>query len=320
MINAALIGLGNIAWKYDARNKNAGFALSQGGAMRAHPEVTLAGGCSPDAEDRAGFTQWSEGVPAFTTPDEMLKTLRPEFVGICSPTEFHFAHAKLCLESGVRLIWLEKPPATTAAELRGLIDLAEREQSTVCVNYFRRYLPLYQRLRDALQAEIFGQCRLIRMLYSPGLARNGVHLLDQLFFLTGAEEHELLWVERSNHSSPSFALRLSTGHLVQVAGSDLPYHSNDISAVCAKGILSVLRGGKRVVLERRVENALFPGLHELQDGDHTAFGDASLEGYMKNALDDLLVASRTNVAPQSNMRSAFRTQVLLEDILGGSTL
>ena len=320
MINAALIGLGNIAWKYDARNKAAGFALSQGGAMRTHPEVTLTGGCSPDAVDRSRFTQWSEGLPAFTTPDEMLQFLRPELVGICSPTELHFAHAKLCLESGVRLLWLEKPPTATVAELRELIALAERKQATICVNYFRRYLPVYQRLRDALRMEIFGQCHLIRMLYSPGLARNGVHLLDMLFFLTGAEEYELLWVERGSNDSPSFVLRLSTGHLVQVAGSELHYHSNDISAICADGIMSVLRGGKRAVMERRVENALFPGFYDLQDGDHAALGVSSMKGYMKNALDDLLASSRTNVAPQSNMRSASYTQTLLEDILMSSTL
>jgi predicted dehydrogenase len=320
VITAALIGLGNIAWKYDARNQNAGFALSQGGAMRAHPDIVLAGGCSPDATDRAGFTQWSEGSPAFAAPDEMLQALRPELVGICSPTELHFSHAKLCLESGVRLLWLEKPPATTAAELLELTALAAHKQATVCVNYFRRYLPVYQRLRDALRTELFGPCRLLRILYSPGLVRSGAQLLDQLFFLTGAEGYELLWVEQGTSDNPSFVLRLSTGQLVQAAGSDLAYHSNDLSAVCPGGVLSVLRGGKRVMVECRIENALFPGFYDLQDSDHAVLGDASLEGYMENALTDLLAASRAHAAPQSDLRSARYAQALLEDILGGSRI
>ena len=286
--------------------------------MCAHSDVILAGGCSPNAADRAGFTQWSGGLPAFASPGEMLQALRPELVGICSPTGFHFAHAKLCLESGVRLLWLEKPPTATVAELLELTALAEHKQATVCVNYFRRYLPVYQRLRNALRTELFGPCRLLRILYSPDLARNGVHLLDQLFFVTGAESYELLWVEQGNPDNPSFVLRLSTGQLVQATGGDLPYHSNDISAVCAEGVLSVLSGGKRAMVERRIENALFPGFYDLQDSDHAVLGDASLEKYMENALTDLLAASRAHAAPQSDLHSARYAQALLEEILGSS--
>jgi len=283
--------------------------------MRTHPEVRLTGGCSPDAADRAGFTEWSEGLPAFAAPDEMLRTLRPELVGICSPTAEHFAQARLCLNHGVRLLWLEKPPTAILKELEALITLADQKAATVCVNYFRRYLPVYQRLRETIQSEALGSCHLLRILYSPGLVRNGVHLLDQLFFLTGAEGYELLWVERGSPDSPSFVLRMSTGHLVQAAGGDLQYHSNDISAVCAEGVVSVLRGGKRAVMERGIENTLFPGFYDLQDSDYTALGPTSLEGYMDNALHDLLAACRAGVAPQSDLRSASHAQALLEDIL-----
>jgi predicted dehydrogenase len=316
MYKAALIGLGNIAWKYDANQPDAPFALSQAGAMLRQGGVRLAGGCSPDADDRAAFAAWSGGLPAFTNPTAMLSSLRPELVGICSPTAMHFEHARLCLEAGVRILWLEKPATETVDQLETLIHLARDARATVCVNFFRRYLPVYRQLRRMLLQEELGECRLLRVLYSPGLARNGVHLLDQLFFLTGARSYELLWVERDGDpANPSFSLRLSTGQIAQICGGDLPYHSNDISAVCAEGVVSVLRGGKLAAVERSIENTLFPGLSELTETDHAIVREASLDNYLQPALADLLQSTADGKEPQSNPATALVTQRLLEQVL-----
>lgn len=314
MIRAALIGLGNIAWKYDARLPDDAFALSQGKALRRHPDTELVGGCSPSSEDREAFTR-SSRLPAFVSAEAMLEALHPELVGICSPTELHFDHACLCLEAGVRLLWLEKPPTATPDELDALIALAEQKQATVCVNYFRRYLSVYRNLRVVIREEVLGPCHLLRLLYSPGLARNGVHLLDQIFFLTGGDAYELLWVERGRPEHPCFSLRLSTGQTVQADSADLAYHTNDISAVCAKGVASVLRGGKRAVVERRVENALFHGFYDLEDAGEEILGIASLEGYMDNSLADMVAAFAAGRRPHSDLHSARLTQRLLRDIL-----
>ena len=316
MLVSALIGLGNVAWKYDADAPGSPFALTQAGAMRIHPQVILAGGSSPNSEDRAGFTAWTGGAPAFADTEEMLRTLRPDIVGICSPTSEHFHHAHLCLDAGVRAIWLEKPPTETPEELEELIRLAERVNAVVCVNYFRRYLTHYQRLRECIATAAFGTCRLLHIMYSPGLARNGVHLLDQLFFLTDAEAYELLWVEHGAHTaSPSFALRLSNGLPVQASGADLPYHTNDISAVFDGGTVSILRGGKRVVVERAGENDIFAGFYDLHDADNSAIGKGGLTGYMQNALIDIVECLTDDRPPLSTLRSSRLSQRLLQDIL-----
>jgi predicted dehydrogenase len=316
MTTAALIGLGNIAWKYDANKPDSPFALSQAGAMRRQTEIKLAGGCSPDGSDRAAFAAWSGALPVFADAREMLAALRPELVGICSPTALHYEHARLCLEAGVRLLWLEKPPTVSLAELEELGHLARENGATVCVNFFRRYLPVYRRLHDMLQSEELGACRLLRILYSPGLARNGVHLLDQLFFLTGAEAYDLLWVERGGDpENPAFALRLATGQVAQVCGADLPYHSNDINVICTEGAASIFQGGKRALVERRTENDLFPGFYELREDAHALSQTASLNNYMQPALEDLLHSAAHGSEPQSSLASAHLTQSLLEEVL-----
>ena len=318
MIRAALVGLGNIAWKYDAANPKAAFPLSQAGAILAYLGVELAGGCSPAAEDRQGFTAWSGGLPTFASLEEMLDIVRPDFVGICSPTPLHFEQAKLCLERGVSMLWLEKPPTQNANELEVLRCLAEEQKAHVCVNNSRRYLPQYQKLRELAFEKIFGPCRLIRVLYSPGLSRNGIHLLDQIFFLSGAKSYELLWVERGGGENPDFALRLPGGEKVSVCGADLSFHSNDISLVCDGGILSILHGGKLPKVERRVENELFPGFYDLRDEGCSLLGLGIMEGAMSAALKDLLESRHAGHLPVSSLESAMLAQRLLEDVLRGA--
>lgn len=313
---AALIGLGHIAWKYDSGRGRNETALSQAGAMLKNPAIELLGGCGPVEDDQNGFLAWAPGLNVCDWADEMLNELKPDLVGICSPTARHFQQARLCLKAGVKALWLEKPPTESPAELDELIDLARSKGAVVCVNYTRRYLPGYARLRELLAAQAYGPCRLIRLLYSPGLARNGIHLLDQLFYLTGADDYELLWVEPCSLTSPGFALRLSTGQMVQGSGGDWAYHTNDIELVCDSGLISILRGGKIGRAEKIAENDLFPGFYDLQDDPAgPLLGQAGLEGFMEAALTDIVNCLDKGGQPQSNLESARLSQRLMEDIL-----
>lgn len=317
MFVSALIGLGNIAWKYDAQAPAGLPPLSQGGAMLARSDLRLAGGCSPEPADRSGFAAWRPGLAVFSEAEEMLAAVKPDLVGLCSPTELHFHHARLCLEAGVKALWLEKPPTATPEELTRLTRQTEECGAVVLVNYSRRYLPVYQRLRQCLASGRLGPCRLIRLMYSPGLARNGVHLLDQLFFLTGADDYEILWVERGmGLASPGFALRLSTGHLVEACGGDLPYHTNDLAAVCEQGVLAINRGGKIAHAELSRENDLYPGFYDLHDAPDL-LGPGGLTGAMDSALADLVAAMTSGRRPESNLYSAALTQRLMDDLLRG---
>lgn len=316
MISAALIGLGNIAWRYSFSSPDSEFSLSQGEAMRRHAKVELIGACSPDMEDREGFKAWAQVKRVFADAQEMLDELKPDMVGICSPSTEHFIHARLCLEAGARALWLEKPPAMTVQELDELISLAHEKNVSVCVNFPRRYNPVYSRLKQILQDEEFGLCRIIRVLYSPGLARNGIHLLDQLFFLSGADDYELLWAEEANATaSPSFILRLSSGHLVHASGADLSYHTNEISLVFERGMISIRNGGRNVLVEESVENLKLPGFYNLNETDAGDMGFPPKGGGMDAALADLVTAFEQGEQPRSNLITSRPAQRLMQQLL-----
>ena len=82
----ALIGLGQMAWKYDGgRASDPGDPRTHASAYGARGDGVLAGGCAPDPRERERFAR-ALGLPAFETPEEMLRVLRPRVVSICSPT------------------------------------------------------------------------------------------------------------------------------------------------------------------------------------------------------------------------------------------
>jgi predicted dehydrogenase len=59
----------------------------------------------------------------FSDLQEMLRTTRPDVVHITTPPQSHFSLAKQCLESGSH-VYLEKPFALTAEDVKSLIQLA----------------------------------------------------------------------------------------------------------------------------------------------------------------------------------------------------
>ncbi len=320
MIDAALIGLGGIAWKYDARTqlKNS-FALSQAGAMLRHPNVRLVGGFSPNKTDREQFQTWS-GLPAFDNLEAMLDKTQPKLIGVCSPTVNHFENFLSAVDCGAQIIWLEKPAAASLTDACSMQDMAKEKSITVGVNYFRRTLPAYQYCKSILDTGRFGTCQLLQILYSPGLMRNGCHLVDQLFFLTGANDYELLWLEKANDpDNPLFGLRLSTGHIAVVCGRDLPYHTNTITMIFDQAILSMDKGGRKIHVEKSIPNPITPGFYKLET-DNTLFPKiGGIDGHMDYALADLLLAHQEKRQPASNLTTALLTQRILEEILKGQT-
>lgn len=317
-MRAAIIGLGNIAWKYDAHLPFGQSALSQAGAIAKNSQMILVGGCDPNPLAREAFSAWS-GCASYETPESMLSAVQIDFVGICSPTPCHYTHAVFCLNANIPMLWLEKPPTASLQELEALVEQATEKNTCVCVNYFRRYLTSYQNLRYCLLNDTFGKCYKIRLLYSPGLARNGVHLLDLVFFLTNATSFDVLFVEtKADIENPSFVVRLSTGHLVEGCGLGVNYHTNDVSLLCEKGVISITKGGKVLIEEPAVPDLMYPGFFELGEQEHTHLlqqGLDPLDGCMENALKDIIQAYQQKGFPLSNLHTALLSQTLLDNLL-----
>jgi len=310
---AAICGLGKIAWRFDERRIFQNIALTHVGAYSACDRVLLVGGCSPDEIDRKDFSQF-RNVPVFAGIEEMVDTVKPDVVSICSPSAFHVENASYCAEHGVPMIWLEKPPAGSLQELDRLIAVVAKRQTKVLVNYSRRYDASYNWLRQCFRNGEYGMCRRIDIHYSRGLEENGSHMLDLLFYLLESEKTvSLQWVSSSHDKSPNFILSQEGGPLVIVAGANLPYHDIDVRLTCDKGRFSAPRDGELCVVERAIGNAMYPGFFLLGEPESVCV-DKEPDGTMVCALNDLVTSFEKGFMPRSNLITARPTMSIIDQV------
>jgi predicted dehydrogenase len=301
-LRSALIGLGRVAWGYPPapREDQASTHLQ---AYRA-AGIECVGGCDPDAQARRRFTQ-ATGLAAYPDPESLLAAHAVDVASVCSPDAVHFEHAAAALAKGVKRIWLEKPPAATAAQARELKSLAEGARAAVAVNFFRRYHPCFEKMRELLRREALGPIRSVRLQYSRGLLTNGIHQLDLLGYLLGdGRRVEAQGAALSYHGIP-----------VHVSGAELPYHVQETEVLCEEGRIVALQGGMALRTDPARPNPDYPGFLHLESGGAEHFPQP---GHCFPAvLQDLMAAHQAGRAPRSNMASALQAMEIYEAIAHG---
>jgi predicted dehydrogenase len=94
---------------------------------------------------------------------------RAEVVAVESEIRDHAAHARAALGAG-KHVHLEKPPATTLADLRAIIALAREKDRLVQVGFMWRYHPGFQAIAEAVRQGWLGDVYLVRGYISNHLS------------------------------------------------------------------------------------------------------------------------------------------------------
>ncbi len=312
---AAIVGLGNIAWRFDSKTKLSHSPLTHAESYRLDNRVVLVGGCSVNLGDRTEFTE-RYSIPAFGSIEELIDKTEPDIVSICSHSDFHFEHLLYCLDRNISMIWLEKPPTSTLDELDALIEKKQHLKSKILVNYIRRYCRPYQNLKKMYIEDLLGETVFLNMSYSRGLSLNGSHIIDTAFFVLGDNNEAFpeLATLSSDSDNPSFFLRFSNGLLAFVSGLSLEYHNIDISLTCDRGRASITHGGIDTLWERKAEHELFPGFFRLKKDENDFLGQGGFDGCMAAAVNDLIQSYEDEREPASNLETSRNTQKVIESI------
>lgn len=315
---AALVGLGRIAWRFDA-NRTGGAALTHFGSYRRNPRIDVVGGFSPVAQDRIDFGNVC-GVETRERFEDIIEK-RPDIVSICSPSEAHFEQTLACLDREIPMIWLEKPPTLELHELDKLINhpACHAGKARVLVNYGRRYAKTYEQLRAIYREQSLGRPLAIQLLYSRGLELNGSHFLDLAFSMLGDRPPLELVIAQSERQkpSPTFILQFGGDFVVSMCGHDASYHISDAVLVCDGGRASVLSGGLEARIEQKSENELHAGFFRLKQTESRLLGASVADDWFSSALSDLIDAHEMGRQPCSNLTTARHTQAVIEEVRRG---
>ncbi len=189
---AALVGVG-------------GFGSVHAQVLAALPRTRLAAVAdrSPEALGRLPPQLQPPHVRHYADAAEMFKAEALDLVSIATNTPSHTPLARAAAAAGIRRIVVEKPLGTNLAEVDALLAACERSGTRLSVNQSRRWSNDYGRVAEAVQRQEMGALRLITMVAGPGgLAMLGVHFLDLMRWLAGAEAVEARAVlEPQTHST-----------------------------------------------------------------------------------------------------------------------
>ena len=137
---------------------------------------------------------------------EMIEVERPDAVAVCGPPQMHHDVGIACLELGCH-IFLEKPPAITAAETQQIADAAEAAGKMAMVATHWRHAPAHRMARQLAEEPEFGDVMGFRCKYAaPGpkspiwdtdstvrgyLLGQVIHPVDCMRFMVGQEVAEV---------------------------------------------------------------------------------------------------------------------------------
>jgi predicted dehydrogenase len=280
---------------------------SHAAAWKAHRGAELVALCDPEP-DRLAAAQATWGVPAgFTDPGELLRTVAPDIVSICTPDLTHAAMLRAALETdSVRAILAEKPLTLDLLEGHRLVDLANRRGVTLAVNYGRRSTPSHRYVREWLATHPLGELEIVRGVYVRGIKHNGTHWLDLARFLIG-EITEIHGIGRTTSwqtdGTIDVALTFESGVRGELIGlKDASYALFEMDLVGTEGRLQLLDSGRRFESRTAVPSHAFPGFFELQLCSGPTGG---LEDMLLYVVTDLVDALETKRPPACSGEDAL---------------
>jgi predicted dehydrogenase len=142
------VGVGVVGYGYWGPN------LARNVAER--PDLELVALCEPDAGRGDAFNRKHPGVPVVSQMDELLAMPEIEAVLVATPPRTHHALVRQALEAG-RHVLVEKPLATTAADARDLVHIAEVENRVLMPGHTFVYSPAVNTIRRLIRDGVLGE-------------------------------------------------------------------------------------------------------------------------------------------------------------------
>lgn len=176
MSNALIIGCGNVGALYDFDNTH----IKSHAKVLYHLKSATVTVYDPDINLAAKVAQ----KYSFTLAEneEAIDLALFQWVVIASPTVTHFHWLKKCFHAKVPLVICEKPVSKNMQELIEIEKLYNSGSTSVVVNYFRRYQPVFIELKKIINSyNSLPENVLVK--YQRGFLNNFSHAADLLAFL-----------------------------------------------------------------------------------------------------------------------------------------
>lgn len=146
-------------------------------------DVMILAAAEPVAEIRDEFGREFGVENLYDDYRRMLESERPDIVSICTWPPLHHAMVLDSVKAGVKIIFCEKPIATSLEEADDMLAACESAGVLLVVNHFRRFAPPYRTAYELLTSGAIGTLERIEIVSLGDLLTDGTHSIDLIRFL-----------------------------------------------------------------------------------------------------------------------------------------
>jgi len=180
--NALIIGAGSIGALFDTPQSDK--ILTHAHVFTKHEGFNLLGFVDTDMKKtRKALSVW--GGKGFNDIEEAFSCGRVDVAVVAVPDDHHYAILKKLSDYSLRVVFTEKPITRTLDEAEDIIHTFRKRHIGIVVNYSRRFVPEFERIRDDIQKGLYGDYLSGTGYYGKGIMHNGSHLIDLLRFFVG---------------------------------------------------------------------------------------------------------------------------------------
>ncbi|MDF1582055.1 MAG: Gfo/Idh/MocA family oxidoreductase [Methyloprofundus sp.] len=316
MLHVLIVGCGNIAGGFDATRPAFQLPYTHAGAFSRDTRFELVACVEPDQDKRNEFMRFWNIGSGWADISQIPKAFQVDVISICSPTKYHVQHLRAAIAFQPKLIFCEKPLATSTAQAEQLVSQCQQLGILLAVNYTRAWDPAIVDLKWVIDKGTRGALRSVVGFYNKGILNNGSHLLDLLVFLIG--KLQIISVGQpvfdffEDDPSVSVLLQSIAGvnvHLVPGNAQDFAFF--EIHFVFSQGVLVMEESGLSWRDRCLVESESFKGYQYLNAGE---FKKGTYANSMLNALDNIFHAVQHDQPLNRNGNMALEVQRLCEQI------
>lgn len=129
---------------------------------------------------------------SFASIEDMLATLIPDIVSVCTWHLLHPGPTLAAAQAGVGAVICEKPMAVGMGLADQMVEACRQNNTKLVVSHQRRFTPGWERARELVQGGAIGQLIRADAKVAAGLLNCGTHAIDGMRFIMGDPQAE--WV------------------------------------------------------------------------------------------------------------------------------
>ena len=231
-------------------------------AFQANGRFDVAGLCDSDPARLADAAAKLGVAVKGRDVRQVASTVRPDVFCFCTPPQVRLDLIRAGIESGARLIAMEKPVALTSAEGFEIRDLLTASGVKAVVSHQHRYGTHYQSVKEVVASGALGRIHTVYATATGWMMHLLTHLIDYMRWFNGEAEAEWAMAQAAGrgkladlHPSPDYIagfIHFANGvHGVVECGAGAPdvpevdywWRKCRIGAQGTEGFAEVLTGG-----------------------------------------------------------------------------